>query len=1215
MVRQYCYHIDSEKELATIFEPFSWLLSHHLASVRLRACDVLISSTSPIKPLPTGVLSCLTDNLGYLHDDTDAFYRGELFSIFRRFLTRVQQSKRVLEINNGDCAILQEYETFYSDYLAFVRRELASGNSYGRHTLALQLLDLMTDTSRFSGSLQDMIFSDQDLLMDLFRLVIDPYEDVRALASELLSRAATRRRNSFVTAVEGLAPLSSVAALAGATNRADHADAFGRILSLVPDQASHEAHNADFESMENMVNRLTNQLVSYVSTISEFNVTDGLPLHGTMLGIKFSVDKCTDNSIELPDSTMETQSKLCQKIWSLAYPHLCVDSPEIESESSENSDLGPKDLLAFAWRALRDSNLLMQAILENAGSNTGLVAQMGDLAFDQLKYLRHRGAFSTVAQTFMLCCQKARDSADPAAQNLVHGWFLCALDELETQADRLTRRSAGLPAMFAAVLNPVDAQQFGSSFQLLVEKAQEPTPPIRHGTVQDKLRLPQVHALNCIKEIITASRFRTLTEPLVIFTLNLAARSMSSNIWAMKNCGLMLLRASINRLDPDTGLGNAEAGIKLRSLSDSDRRPVDLAVEFLGQAKFTQAGSADSPSRAAKGDENSSESSEAQFAGLDILGRLYISKGERDILSNLVAHKLGHPLWHIRAQASRLLVSMVPQGSELSTLRDVLPKYEVSSRTSLNFLHGILMLVDNLFQRVKSTMDTSLYEDDVIKIIAQLSTVRAITSCSSLMAKWLSLANQVLEMQEIDENRKQILHEAFRQVSLPSTKLSHHVDALYRREQAIFNLYRHTLLQVIDGPTVTEYLQQSDDTAEYALGRFRLASDTRSLQLYSEVLICLVDARTTEHCRAAVLRAITDNVISPDAQIEHSKFNHLLGLADFKKIPSRKLLEQQLVYFAALCRWAWMHDDKQALNRLKNSVGGFCLHMRTACDDEVEIDTRFSVVTALRQWGTIPDLPNMLDRLFEPIYKLDMISVLYDLLNDDDENIREEASRFTGSFVSKVGIVLHSSPILFCAAASRRKLLDYVAREFEGTQMLSYECLRRILGVKLARSRHQLEVEIATHLSSFNVNRRVIDILGSTNDLFAEERQNLYVDDTNEIISWSALFQQSSATISANLANKLAVWAKDGIKVFTSLFEGNHPLSLSLLEIEHKESVIRPCLKVMFGTCLTQDLETLLTQVVLGLKMSDESERSILEMLLRQCVRLNMSQTVITAFP
>jgi len=48
---------------------------------------------------------------------------------------------------------------------------------------------------------------------------------------------------------------------------------------------------------------------------------------------------------------------------------------------------------------------------------------LGNLCFTQLAELRHRGAFSTVAQTFALVCRQCALSRDAASRSQVSKWY------------------------------------------------------------------------------------------------------------------------------------------------------------------------------------------------------------------------------------------------------------------------------------------------------------------------------------------------------------------------------------------------------------------------------------------------------------------------------------------------------------------------------------------------------------------------------------------------------------------------------------------------------------------------------------------------------------------------------------------------------------------------------------------------------------------------
>ena len=71
--------------------------------------------------------------------------------------------------------------------------------------------------------------------------------------------------------------------------------------------------------------------------------------------------------------------------------------------------------------------LLLQAWTQEQTANQGLnhtdFRRLGSLAFAQLKELRHKGAFSTVAQTFALCCIKCAQSHDAETRKLPELWY------------------------------------------------------------------------------------------------------------------------------------------------------------------------------------------------------------------------------------------------------------------------------------------------------------------------------------------------------------------------------------------------------------------------------------------------------------------------------------------------------------------------------------------------------------------------------------------------------------------------------------------------------------------------------------------------------------------------------------------------------------------------------------------------------------------------
>ena len=81
--------------------------------------------------------------------------------------------------------------------------------------------------------------------------------------------------------------------------------------------------------------------------------------------------------------------------------------------------------------SLTYGSLLLYATLANAsygpegaqGLKKHDYEKIGSTSFTQLAELRHRGAFSTVSQTFATCCQRCGQSKDEAISSLPDEWY------------------------------------------------------------------------------------------------------------------------------------------------------------------------------------------------------------------------------------------------------------------------------------------------------------------------------------------------------------------------------------------------------------------------------------------------------------------------------------------------------------------------------------------------------------------------------------------------------------------------------------------------------------------------------------------------------------------------------------------------------------------------------------------------------------------------
>lgn len=344
--------------------------------------------------------------------------------------------------------------------------------------------------------------------------------------------------------------------LASKTNRADHADGAARLYQLCG-MLAYSGSECDPRGTPSSNHSVIDELLSsvegaFVDVGSNLDAPlDTISLHAHILSLKYIIQ-----DPGLPDlvlrqevfggtyekGTLERILVICQQVWEKVRQRLCVDSPENSSDDAEEDFLGgPKDILSYSWRALRDSSLLLRALLDSLlvndrtmpiSSRQNTLAKIGTLCMDQLGNLRHRGAFSTVAQTFSVLCQRIADSNDPSIMALRDLWYKDAMATLDLQAAKLTRRSAGIPAMISGLLTSCSGAFFNDSLGVFRARAGD-LGQVRQmvtGNQSQLMDLPQVHALNCLREIFTNSKFRVITEPHLMDMLTLAATALSCEV-------------------------------------------------------------------------------------------------------------------------------------------------------------------------------------------------------------------------------------------------------------------------------------------------------------------------------------------------------------------------------------------------------------------------------------------------------------------------------------------------------------------------------------------------------------------------------------------------------------------------------------------------------------------------------------------------------------
>lgn len=163
------------------------------------------------------------------------------------------------------------------------------------------------------------------------------------------------------------------------------------------------------------------------------------------------------------------------------------------------------------------------------------------------------------------------------------------------------------------------------------------------------------------------------------------------NSWAIRNCGLLLLRSLIDCL-----LGTGESKATIESGWDGTSVRISYTkYQTLPGVMLNLLRSADTSLDSQSS--SSSGAAEAVFPVLDIIRRAGPPEDLHDELKRCVEGYLGSKLWHVREIAARTLCSFMLQGDWVGEIERLFGE----AKSNTNRLHGILLTARFVIERKK----------------------------------------------------------------------------------------------------------------------------------------------------------------------------------------------------------------------------------------------------------------------------------------------------------------------------------------------------------------------------------------------------------------------------------------------------------------------------------------------------------------------------------
>ncbi|SPO02760.1 uncharacterized protein DNG_05435 [Cephalotrichum gorgonifer] len=1141
------------------------VLVHPSYNVRTLALSLIVSSSSTTRPYSPTALVLLKRHLGMYFADSEARFRNELLSklrdmykrirggifVLRRSLARARATAVKKESGTADqgkpalyhtniishseselSSALKLHEDFLRWYIHFLRTELTPTASYQRHATSLKATSVILQLEAAPTKTWETE-DDGALLFDLFDpywsrmlldLLVDPFDDVRDIAAMVLRLLLSddryqrilppgRDRRSILSEF-----LSKANQMANQTGREDHANGVARAYELLHRFSGDQ--DAQFDLLSELLASLGERISSAEANLGSA-VLDA-PTHGLFAALSYIVLAINENPLDQERMGRVNQLYLdivgyCSRIWDVVRVILCDDSPEghLPDDLDEMEGLDTKNLLSYSFRAIDESSKVMKAIVLGAKRYVGkgqvcpskeVFSAIGGLSFQQLSTLRHRGALTAASQTFAAACQMSGYySGDDSSGSLLSVWYQRST----------TRRSAGIPAMMIGVLSANSEITLEQALSRLMEIATMPA----EVTETDGSNLPQVHALNSLTAIFKTSylsHFEKKLEKYIPLCLQLAADCLKSKVWAIRNCGLLLLRGLMDSLfGTSESKSTMEAGWDgTANCIDYDRYP-SLAPVLLSLLKSGRSMVYELTTIAA---------AEAVFPALDIIRRAGPPASQRDELQTYVAEYLGSPAWHVREIAARTLCSCMLHSDWLPALRSLLSPEDIANpERETNRFHGALLTGRFLVERLSEVMPEELEADfqGLVSLLKDLRTNRPqqLSGCPDLYAAYVGLLNQAAQYGlYLSRRAAKDAESMLNNLLISPTKSEEMADAghhgaLLRLElavQSVYGLYQEENIDIFLRKTremvdvkVSSLVATLEALPQIWPAEHLSESMIRQLfDLYRDVCVRSSGAES----RAIALRNLTDLMVDVRGRMVLTPSRGSLEelWANLQRGSMSPSLSDEIVRVAgAMLGYLLSAETEGEWNR-GDALRRFAALIAESSTDDQHFDTRYSAAESLKFALRTP--PPVTEE-YLPIRQ-----ALYTLLNDDDPEIRLLAAEASSP---------HPVIPLQAATALLSSLSSLQSRE------LAAAAACRITGCSFPVNDPQ-----STIPSWVPSDAQLEEATKLDTSLFAVEAQNLFVDPAREAERWRVVL---SSCADDEVLSALAEWTAPGLKALGQL--------------------------------------------------------------------------------
>ncbi|CCK72127.1 tRNA methylation protein TRM732 KNAG_0J00440 [Huiozyma naganishii CBS 8797] len=664
---------------------------------KLAAFELLTYSSKKSKPIQPTVFDVIIEHLTIFFIDSNIESANSFSSTFKKFVLRIRDSayglnRTMIKLNKANKfpeeqeqikLQLQNYQNFLKRLLRLLKRNIIPGVQYQESLLSLDIVQYLISIgldSNIPAEFVDKqnpivwpfrmdIITDVTLLQLLLDNLVNRFSDIRQVSKTLLFAA-----NKCETSKKVLDELVDVTSLMARTKQN---------LPKYQDSETNASLNSflfgisldKIKCIEDRVHelRIENQRVKKDPIARSKNVISG---HCTVLALYLDAL----DSEDIPKVVLDPILEQVSAAWEIVKGIMCYDaSDSLLPAEYLGSGISDQTVLTYSFKTVKESCALLDVLLTRYPLSDSQLEPLGEHLISQLLNIRHSGAFQAVLPTFKIFCYKCRERIPKRLTN----WLDEILKTLETKTQHITRRSGGLPFLVTSII-VTETDKKRPELKTVFDKLLSIISNASEINHQDKLDLPAVNAFNCIKAIFIESKLSHACTAYFPIGLEWSLKYFSSDIWALRNCSLMLFTSLQNRIFGKTG---NNIGARLFFTRYNGIKGTLLSI--LDQSTKTQT------------------DVESTFLVLNLLLRLNQTPGYDglDVFIPPVTHCLKDVNWKIRELAAKVLASFVDQshGICINIITNV-------SLTDQNKLHGHLQVIAHLLGK-------QMYSSELIPFI------------------------------------------------------------------------------------------------------------------------------------------------------------------------------------------------------------------------------------------------------------------------------------------------------------------------------------------------------------------------------------------------------------------------------------------------------------------------------------------------------------------